>query len=116
MAVIPLSHHRSHSGWIFTSGQIGRDTDGNIPPDFAAQTRLAIENLRDHLQAAGATLSSVVKTTVFLTRQSDFAAMNEIYASYFGQPWPARSTIVTGMVRPELLFEIDAIAAADQQA
>jgi 2-iminobutanoate/2-iminopropanoate deaminase len=111
MTAIPLSHHRTHDGWIFISGQIGRDADGNVPPDFAAQTRLAIESLRDRLEAAGASLSSVVKTTVFLTRQSDFAAMNEIYSSYFQQPWPARSTVVTGMVRPELLFEIDAIAA-----
>jgi 2-iminobutanoate/2-iminopropanoate deaminase len=81
------------------------------PPISRRRLRLAIENLRDHLEAAGASLSSVVKTTVFLTRQSDFAAMNEIYSSYFQQPWPARSTVVAGMVRPELLFEIDAIAA-----
>jgi 2-iminobutanoate/2-iminopropanoate deaminase len=110
MSEIPLSHLRAHDGWLFSSGQIGRDADGNIPPDFAAQARIAIENLRGHLHAAGASLDSVIKTTVFLTRQSDFAEMNEIYSTYFTPPYPARSTIVAGMVRPELLFEIEAIA------
>ena len=114
MSAIPLSHSRIDGGWIFTSGQIGRDASGDIPADFGAQARVAIDNLRGHLEAAGSSLSSVVKTTVFLTRQSDFAAMNEIYAAYFAQPWPARSTIVAGMVRPELLFEIEAIAVLEQ--
>lgn len=110
MSAIPLSHHRTHDRWIFTSGQIGRDAQGHIPSEFAAQAIIAIENLRDRLEDAGTSLTSVVKTTVFLTRHSDFAEMNEIYASYFAPPYPARSTIVAGMVRPELLFEIEAIA------
>lgn len=110
MTTIPLSHHRSHDEWVFTSGQIGRDTDGIIPDEFGAQMRVAIESLRRNLEEAGASLDTVIKTTVFLTRQEDFAAMNEIYAQYFTHPWPARSTVVAGMVRPELLFEIEAIA------
>lgn len=109
-AAIPLSHHRSHGEWVFTSGQIGRDTDGVIPSDFGDQMRVAIESLRKHLEEAGASIDTVIKTTVFLARQEDFAEMNEIYAKYFNQPWPARSTIVAGMVRSELLFEIEAIA------
>lgn len=110
MTPIPLSHHRSHDGWVFTSGQIGRDVDGITPDEFGAQVQVALESLRRNLEAAGASLETVVKTTVFLTRQDDFAEMNEIYAKYFSQPWPARSTVVAGMVRPELLFEIEAIA------
>ncbi|MFK4548050.1 2-iminobutanoate/2-iminopropanoate deaminase [Streptomyces tendae] len=110
MTTIPLSHHRSHGEWVFTSGQIGRDADGMVPSAFGAQMRVAIQSLRANLEAAGASLDSVVKTTVYLKRQEDFAEMNEIYATYFDQPWPARSTVVAGMVRPELSFEIDAIA------
>lgn len=107
---IPLSHNRTHGGWVFTSGQIGRDADGTIPTDFATQARVALDALVRNLADAGAAPESVVKTTVFLTRREDFAAMNEIYAEYFARPWPARSTVVAGMVRPELLFEIEAIA------
>jgi 2-iminobutanoate/2-iminopropanoate deaminase len=92
------------------SGQVGRTPDGTIPPGFSDQMRAALESLKTHLESAGASLASVVKTTVFLTRDSDFAEMNDIYTEFFGQPWPARSTVVTGMVRPEFLFEIDAIA------
>lgn len=114
MSAIPLSHTRIDGRWIFTAGQIGREPNGDIPADFGAQVRVSIENLQGYLEAAGGSLSSVVKTTVFLTRQSDFAAMNEIYATYFAQPWPARSTIVAEMVRPELLFEIEAIAVLEQ--
>src|SRR5262245_30258092 len=107
---IPLSHHRSYGEWVFTSGQIGRDPEGSIPPDFGAQMRVAFESLRTNLEAAGAALDTVVKTTVFLTRHKDFAEMNDIYNEYFSEPWPARSTLVAGMVRSELLFEIEAIA------
>jgi len=110
MTTIPLSSHRSHDEWVFTSGQIGRDADGTIPDGFGAQMRVAIESLRRNLEAAGASLETVVKTTVFLTRRDDFAEMNDIYAECFPQPWPARSTVVAGMVRSELLVEIEAIA------
>jgi 2-iminobutanoate/2-iminopropanoate deaminase len=113
MSAIPLTHHRTHQGWVFTSGQIGRDPEGNIPAEFEGQARQAIMNLRHHLEAAGASLSSVVKTTVFLTCDTDFAAMNQIYASYFTEPWPARSTIVAAMAHPDLLFEIEAIAVVE---
>lgn len=110
MTAVPLSHQMSHDGWVFTSGQIGRHPDGTVPDGFGEQMRLALASLSRHLEAAGASLGTVVKTTVFLTRRDDFAEMNEIYAQYFEEPWPARSTIVAGMVRAELLFEIEAIA------
>ncbi|RYF61412.1 MAG: RidA family protein [Comamonadaceae bacterium] len=114
VGAIPLSHHRSAGDWVFTSGQVGRTPDGTIPPAFSDQMRAALESLKTHLESAGASVASVVKTTVFLTRDSDFAEMNDIYAEFFGQPWPARSTIVTGMVRAEFLFEIEAIAYVSQ--
>ncbi len=107
---IPLSHHRTHGGVVYTSGQIGVGPDGTVPPDFDTQTHLAIEALRTHLAAAGASVDTVIKTTVFITRREDFAAMNRIYTEYFSDPWPTRSTLVTGLALPELLFEIEAVA------
>ncbi|MGW0827897.1 RidA family protein [Streptomyces sp. NPDC002845] len=99
----------THPEQVLFTRQIGRDAGGIIPDEFGAQMRVAIKSLRN-LEAAGASLDTVVKTTVFLTRQEDFTEINDIYAKYFNEPWPARSTVVAGMVRPELLFEIEAIA------
>jgi 2-iminobutanoate/2-iminopropanoate deaminase len=110
MTAVPLSHQMSHDGWVFTSGQIGRRPDETIPVEFGDQMRAALDSLSRHLEAAGASLETVSKTTVFLTRRDDFAEMNEGYTHYFRELWPARSTIVADMVRPELVFEIEAIA------
>lgn len=107
----PLSPFRTHQDVVFTSGQIGVDDGGTIPDDFAAQARLSIEALRRQLEASGASLQSTLKTTVFIKRREDFAAMNAIYVEYFGDPFPARSTIVCDLALPELLFEIEAIAS-----
>lgn len=108
--IIPLSHHREAYEWVYTSGQVGRELDGTVPADFARQARLAFEALGRQLAAGGASFASVVKTTVFLTRQEDFAEMNRIYAEYFPQPWPTRSTLVVGLALPGLQFEIEAVA------
>ncbi len=99
---------------IYCSGQVGRDpTTGTVPPDIRAQTRHCIENLRLVLRQAGADLKDVAKCTVFLVRQEDFAAMNEVYAELFPEPRPARSTVVVAaLARPGLLVEIEAIAGA----
>jgi len=105
-----LSKTRVHDGIIYASGAIGREADGSIPDDFARQVRLAIDDLEKSITAAGGSLASVLKSTVFLVEQSTFGEMNAIYAERFGDPLPARSTIVTGMALPELLFEIEAIA------
>jgi len=66
--------------------------------------------LRTVLADAGAALADVVKTTVFVTDQGHVAAMNEVYAEHFSPPWPTRSTLVTGLALPGLLFEIEAVA------
>jgi 2-iminobutanoate/2-iminopropanoate deaminase len=111
---VPLSRTRAHGGLVFASGQVGRDpATGVVPESFEAQARRAIENLRDVLVSAGSSLSSVLKTTVFIRRESDFAEMNKIYASCFEEPYPARTTIVTALARPELDFEIEAVAHSD---
>jgi 2-iminobutanoate/2-iminopropanoate deaminase len=108
---VPLSRTRVHDNLVFASGQVGRSpATGSVHASFEAQARQAIENLRDVLVSAGSSLSSVLKTTVFIRHESDFAKMNEIYASCFEEPYPARTTIVTALARPELDFEIEAIA------
>lgn len=108
----PLSSARILNGVIYTSGQVGRDPrTGTIPPDFADQVHQALVNLRDLLHAAGGSMGTVLKTTIFLTRAEDFAAMNAIYAGYFPEVKPARSTvIVAALASPALSFEIEAIA------
>jgi 2-iminobutanoate/2-iminopropanoate deaminase len=108
---VPLSLVRSHGGLVFVSGQVGRDPETQkVPDSFELQMRQAVANLRAALESAGSTLSRVLKTTVFITDRSAFAEMNTVYAELFEEPYPARSTIVTGLARPELLFEIEAVA------
>lgn len=101
----------AHGHLVFVSGQIGMTPSGAlVGEDVRAQTRQALENLRAILKAAGAGLEHVVKTTVFLHSLQDFAAMNEVYAEYFGAHPPARTTVeVSGLPRGALV-EIEAIA------
>ena len=108
----PLSPAIIVDGIVYASGQIGRDpVTGEVPADFRAQVRNTIDNLRGVLRQAGVDLKDVVKTTVFLTRQSDFGAMNELYAQQFPEPRPARSTIVVAaLARPGIDVEIEAVA------
>lgn len=110
MSPLPLSQTRSAGELIFTSGQIGFDADGRVPAEFDRQAELAIEALRTQLEEAGASLRSVLKVTVFVVNRDDVPRMNEIYARYFEVPYPTRSTIVTELVSPEFLFEIEAVA------
>jgi enamine deaminase RidA (YjgF/YER057c/UK114 family) len=95
---------------IYTSGTIGREEDGSLTPDFAHQVRRSLDELERLLVEAGGALETVLKATVFLTEQSQFAEMNAIYRERFSDPLPARSTVVVGMAVPDLLFEIEAIA------
>jgi len=109
---LPLSPHRSAGDLIFVSGQIGIEDDGAVPTDFRRQAELGTLALQAVLAEAGASLADVVKTTVFVTDQAHVATMNEVYAEHFSLPWPTRSTLVTGLALPGLLFEIEAVAAA----
>ena len=84
-----------------------------MPPeagDIAHETRQVLTNLKRILEGCGATLADVVKCTVFLGDGKDFAAMNEVYAEFFGDSRPARSTVVAGFMIPNIRVEIDAIA------
>lgn len=111
MSTSPLSAASVLNGVVYTSGQVGRDAEtAQVPSDFAGQMHLAMTNLRRVLEAGGASMAAVLKTTVFLTRQEDFAAMNDIYVGFFPQRKPARSTLIVALAHPDLLFEIEAIA------
>ena len=97
--------------YIFLSGQIGSvDDRGNDVKGIQAQTKQCLENMKQVLEAAGASLGDVVKVNVFLVNVDDFPKMNEVYQSYFPKDRPARSTIVTRLVIPELLIEVECIA------
>ncbi len=98
--------------FVFASGQVALDGNGNLvgKGDVRVQTRQVLQNLNAVIEEGGATLNDVMKTTVFLSDMSNFAAMNEVYAEFFGNLKPARSTVQALLARPEFLVEIEAIA------
>ena len=97
---------------LFVSGQIpvDRKTGEFAGDDISAQTRQSILNLQAILEEGGGSLSNIVKTTVFLTSMSEFAKMNEVYADFFTEPYPARSTIEVSALPKGAKIEIEAIA------
>jgi 2-iminobutanoate/2-iminopropanoate deaminase len=111
LSASPLSAATISGTLVHTSGQVGRVRgSGELAPDFDGQMRAALANLDLVLEAAGSSRAHVLKTVVFITRREDFGAMNRIYAEHFGEPWPARSTIVCALANEALLFEIEAVA------
>lgn len=110
-AIGPYSQAIVSEGLVFCSGQLGLDpATGQLVDGVEAQAERALRNLSAVLDAAGATLDDVVKTTVFLADLADFAAVNAVYARHVSDPPPARSTVqVAGLPRGGLL-EIEAIA------
>jgi 2-iminobutanoate/2-iminopropanoate deaminase len=109
----PYSQAILSDGYLFCAAQIGLDpVTGELAEGITAQTTRALENLKAVIAAAGLGLEHVVKTTVYLTSMSDFAAMNEVYANYFGVPAPARATVAVKELPREALVEIDAIVRA----
>jgi 2-iminobutanoate/2-iminopropanoate deaminase len=100
---------------VTTAGMIATDAGGKVVGlgDIAAQTRQALENVKAALEAAGASLKDVVKTTIFITDLANYQGMNAVYNEYFAQNPPARSTVRVDLVLPTLLIEIEAIAILD---
>jgi 2-iminobutanoate/2-iminopropanoate deaminase len=98
--------------FIFVSGQVAVDpaTQQLVTGDIATETRQVLDNVKALIEACGASLADVVKCGVFLARAEDFAAMNAVYAEYFGDAKPARATVVTGFAVPGIHVEIEAIA------
>jgi 2-iminobutanoate/2-iminopropanoate deaminase len=111
-AIGPYSQAVKVDGWVFCSGQIPIDpaTGQLLEGDIAAQTDLVLKNLTAVLDAAGASLSSVVKTTVFLADMGDFAAMNEVYSRHFGDHKPARAAVAVRTLPKNVSVEIEAVA------
>ena len=110
----PYSQAIKANGLVFVSGQLALRPGEKelVPGGIAEQTEQVFANLRAILEAAGASLDSVVKTTVFLANLDDFAAMNEVYARNIGDRPPARSTVEVGRLPSGALVEIEAIALA----
>lgn len=111
-AIGPYVQARLEGRTVYCSGQIALDpaTGQLIEGGVTEQTRRVLDNLTAVLQAAGGGLASVVKTTVFLADMADFAAMNEVYAAYFAEPYPARSTVAAAGLPRAARVEIEAIA------
>ena len=114
-AIGPYEQAIRVDGLVFTAGQIPLDpkTGNMVEGGIAPQTRRALENLKVVLAAAGSSLDRVVKATVFLKNMLDFPAMNEVYAEYFGDSKPARSTVAVAELPRGSLVEIDLVALAD---
>ena len=108
--VVPMGAQRM----IFCSGQIALDpaTGAVIEGDVAAQTQRVLDNLAAVLAAAGASLASIVKTTIFLASMDDFAAVNAVYGARFPNDPPARSTVQAARLPRDVRVEIEAIAIA----
>jgi 2-iminobutanoate/2-iminopropanoate deaminase len=113
-AIGPYSQAILAGQYLFCSGQIGMDpTTGElVQGGVGAQTERALTNLRAVLEGGGLTAEDVVKTTVFLASMDDFGAMNEVYAGFFGDPPPARSTVAVKELPRGALVEVEAIARA----
>jgi 2-iminobutanoate/2-iminopropanoate deaminase len=110
----PYSQAIEVDGWVWCAGQVGTDgqTGALVEGGSAAQAERALRNLGAVLDAAGATFADVVKTTVFLADMADFAAVNEVYAGFFPDPPPARSTFAVAGLPRGARFEIEAVARA----
>ena len=113
-AIGPYSQAIRTENLVFTAGQVGLDpaTMEIVEGGIEAQTRQVLTNLRNVLEAADSGLNFVIKTTVFLQSMGDFAAMNAVYARYFPEPFPARSTVEVGALPKGGLVEIECIAHA----
>jgi 2-iminobutanoate/2-iminopropanoate deaminase len=110
-AIGPYSQAIDAGAFVFISGQIPVDpATGNIPEGITAQTTQSLANVRAILAEAGLTVANVVKTTVFLADMADFGPMNEVYASVFTAPFPARSAVAVKTLPKNVLVEIEVIA------
>jgi 2-iminobutanoate/2-iminopropanoate deaminase len=111
-AIGPYSPALKVGNLLFLSGQIPLDPSSGqiLDGDIRAQTILVLENMGELLKAGGADFSKVARTTIFLADLADFAVVNEIYATYFSAPYPARATVQVARLPKDVRIEIDAIA------
>ena len=111
-AIGPYSQAIEVNGMVFTSGVIPVDPQtGVIPATIEEQANQAFSNLRNLIEASGATIDKVIKTTVFIKEMNDFGKINEIYATYFKEPFPARSCVEVARLPKDVMLEVEAVVA-----
>ena len=109
-AIGPYSQGIIMGNVLFTSGQIPiNPATGEIPEGVEAQAKQALTNVSKVIEAAGADMSKVVKTTVYIKDMNDFAKINEVYATFFTEPFPARSCVEVARLPKDVLLEVEAI-------
>jgi 2-iminobutanoate/2-iminopropanoate deaminase len=109
-AIGPYNQGIVAGGVLYTSGQLPiHPVTGEVPASIEEQTAQVLENLKAIVEAAGATMENVVKCTVYIQSMSDFAAMNQVYATYFFDNPPARACVEVSKMAKNALVEIDAI-------
>ncbi|NEU63076.1 RidA family protein [Paenibacillus sp. ALJ109b] len=110
-AIGPYSQAVEAGDFIYTSGQLGLNPQtGEFGADVQEQTRLSLSNVKAILEAAGTSMDKIVKTTVFLKDMNDFVPVNEVYSTFFEQPYPARSAVEVARLPKDALVEIEVIA------
>ncbi len=110
-AIGPYSQGISFGDLIFTSGQIPvNPAASEIPAGIKEQTKQVLSNISSVLEAAGSSMDKVLKTVVFIKDMNDFTTMNEVYASFFKEPFPARTTVEVARLPKDVLVEIEAVA------
>ena len=107
----PISPYVRSGGFLFLSGQMSFKNGIIFGGDIESQTNILIDNISELLESLGRTLSDVVKTTVWLVNGSDFVGFNAAYSQRFSNPFPARSTVVSQLLIPGALVEMEAVVA-----
>ena len=109
-AIGPYSQAIKVGNILFTSGQIPvNPQNGEIPEGVEAQAKQAMTNVKNLVEASGASMDNVIKTTVFIADMNDFAKINEIYSQFFTKPYPARSCVEVARLPKDVLLEVEAI-------
>ncbi len=110
-AIGPYSQGVEVGSLLFTSGQVPIDAEtGQIPQGIEKQTEKSLQNIKGIVEAAGAGMNDIIKTTVFITDMNNFAAMNEVYKSFFEEgTYPARSCVEVSRLPKDVLVEIEAV-------
>ena len=111
-AIGPYSQAVRVGKWIFTAGQIPIEpkTGNMVSGHIKEKTRQVMENIKAILEAGGAKMDDVVKSTIYMTNLQDFSAVNEVYGEYFKEPYPARSTVQAAALPKGVSIEIDVVA------
>lgn len=111
-AIGPYSQAIEAGGFVFASGQIPVDpATGNIPDGIEAQAKQALTNVKNLMEASGLSMDNIVKTSVFIKDMNDFAKVNEVYATFFENDFPARSCVEVARLPKDVLIEVEVIAA-----